>query len=77
MTDYMNELRAMWDDALSEAVRNRANKNAAENGDGAIRFGRSIHCANFRMARSSLTFRLTKKYSTDLPQTKCQLKHAN
>lgn len=35
MTDYMNELRAMWDDALSEAVRNRANKNAAENGDGA------------------------------------------
>lgn len=34
MTDYMDELRAMWDDALSEAVRNRANKNAAENGDG-------------------------------------------
>lgn len=33
MTDYMDELRAMWDDALSEAVRNRANKNAAENGD--------------------------------------------
>lgn len=32
MTDYMDELRAMWDDALSEAVRNRANKNAAENG---------------------------------------------
>lgn len=25
----------MWDDALAEAVRNRANKNAAENGDGA------------------------------------------
>ena len=24
----------MWDDALAEAVRNRANKNAAENGDG-------------------------------------------
>lgn len=38
MTDYMDELRAMWDDALSEAVRNRANKNAAENGDGAIRY---------------------------------------
>jgi hypothetical protein len=35
MTDYMDELRAMWDSALSEAVRNRANKNAAENGDGA------------------------------------------
>lgn len=35
MTEYMDELRAMWDDALSEAVRNRANKNAAENGDGA------------------------------------------
>lgn len=35
MTDYMDELRAMWDDALSDAVRNRANKNAAENGDGA------------------------------------------
>lgn len=34
MTDYMDELRAMWDDALSDAVRNRANKNAAENGDG-------------------------------------------
>lgn len=34
MTDYMDELRAMWDDALSEAVRNRANKNAAENSDG-------------------------------------------
>lgn len=34
MTDYMDELRAMWDDALSEAVRNRANKNAAEIGDG-------------------------------------------
>lgn len=34
MTDYMDELRAMWDDALAEAVRNRANKNAAENGDG-------------------------------------------
>lgn len=34
MTDYMDELRAMWDDALSEAVRNRANKNAAETGDG-------------------------------------------
>lgn len=34
MTEYMDELRAMWDDALSEAVRNRANKNAAENGDG-------------------------------------------
>ena len=34
MTDYMDELRAMWDSALSEAVRNRANKNAAENGDG-------------------------------------------
>lgn len=33
MTDYMDELRAMWDDALSDAVRNRANKNAAENGD--------------------------------------------
>lgn len=32
MTDYMDELRAMWDDALAEAVRNRANKNAAENG---------------------------------------------
>jgi hypothetical protein len=38
MTDYMDELRAMWDDALSEAVRNRANKNAAENGDGAARY---------------------------------------
>ena len=35
MTDYMDELRAMWDDALSEAVRNRANKNAADTGDGA------------------------------------------
>lgn len=35
MADYMDELRAMWDDALSDAVRNRANKNAAENGDGA------------------------------------------
>lgn len=35
MTDYMDELRAMWDDALADAVRNRANKNAAENGDGA------------------------------------------
>lgn len=34
MTEYMDELRAMWDDALSDAVRNRANKNAAENGDG-------------------------------------------
>ena len=34
MTEYMDELRAMWDDALSEAVRNRANKNAAENSDG-------------------------------------------
>ena len=33
MTDYMDELRVMWDDALAEAVRNRANKNAAENGD--------------------------------------------
>ena len=33
MTDYMDELRAMWDDALSDAVRNRANKTAAENGD--------------------------------------------
>lgn len=38
MTDYMDELRAMWDDALSDAVRNRANKNAAENGDGAARY---------------------------------------
>ena len=38
MTEYMDELRAMWDDALAEAVRNRANKNAAENGDGAIRY---------------------------------------
>lgn len=35
MTEYMDELRAMWDDALSDAVRNRANKNAAENDDGA------------------------------------------
>lgn len=35
MTDYMDELRAMWDSALAEAVRNRASKNAAENGDGA------------------------------------------
>ncbi len=34
MTEYIDELRAMWDSALSEAVRNRANKNAAENGDG-------------------------------------------
>lgn len=34
MTEYMDELRAMWDSALSEAVRNRANKNAAEIGDG-------------------------------------------
>lgn len=34
MTDYMDELRAMWDSALADAVRNRANKNAAENGDG-------------------------------------------
>lgn len=34
MTEYMDELRAMWDDALAEAVRNRANKNAAENSDG-------------------------------------------
>lgn len=34
MAEYMDELRAMWDDALSEAVRNRANKNAAENSDG-------------------------------------------
>lgn len=34
MTEYMDELRAMWDYALSEAVRNRANKNAAETGDG-------------------------------------------
>lgn len=32
MTDYMDELRAMWDSALADAVRNRANKNAAENG---------------------------------------------
>lgn len=32
MTDYMDELRAMWDSALAEAVRNRANENAAENG---------------------------------------------
>lgn len=32
MTDYMDELRAMWDDALAEAVRNRANKNAVEIG---------------------------------------------
>lgn len=38
MTDYMDELRAMWDGALADAVRNRANKNAAENGDGAIRY---------------------------------------
>lgn len=38
MTDYMDELRAMWDSALSEAVRNRANKNAAETGDGAARY---------------------------------------
>lgn len=38
MTDYMDELRAMWDGALSDAVRNRANKNAAENGDGAARY---------------------------------------
>lgn len=38
MTEYMDELRAMWDDALAEAVRNRANKNAAENGDGAARY---------------------------------------
>ena len=38
MTDYMDELRAMWDDALADAVRNRANKNAAENGDGAARY---------------------------------------
>lgn len=38
MTDYMDELRVMWDDALANAVRNRANKNAAENGDGAIRY---------------------------------------
>lgn len=38
MTDYMDELRAMWDSALAEAVRNRANKNAAENGDGAARY---------------------------------------
>lgn len=34
MAEYMDELRAMWDSALAEAVRNRANKNAAENGDG-------------------------------------------
>ena len=34
MTEYIDELRAMWDDALAEAVRNRANKNAAENSDG-------------------------------------------
>ena len=34
MSEYIDELRAMWDDALAEAVRNRANKNAAENGDG-------------------------------------------
>ena len=33
MSEYIDELRAMWDDALAEAVRNRANKNAAENGD--------------------------------------------
>lgn len=38
MTDYMDELRAMWDDALADAVRNRANKNAAETGDGAARY---------------------------------------
>lgn len=38
MTEYIDELRAMWDDALAEAVRNRANKNAAENGDGAARY---------------------------------------
>lgn len=38
MTDYMDELRAMWDDALSDAVRNRANKNAAENGDGKVAY---------------------------------------
>lgn len=34
MTCYMDELRAMRDSALSEAVRNRVNKNAAEIGDG-------------------------------------------
>lgn len=34
MTEYIDELRAMWDSALAEAVRIRANKNAAENGDG-------------------------------------------
>lgn len=33
MTDYMDELRAMWDSTLADAVRNRANKNAAEIGD--------------------------------------------
>ena len=33
MSEYIDELRAMWDSALAEAVRNRANKNAAENGD--------------------------------------------
>lgn len=38
MAEYMDELRAMWDSALAEAVRNRANKNAAENGDGAARY---------------------------------------
>lgn len=38
MTDYMDELRAMWDDALADAVRNRANKNAAENGDGKVAY---------------------------------------
>ena len=32
MTEYIDELRAMWHSALAEAVRNRANKNAAENG---------------------------------------------
>ena len=38
MTDYMDELRTMWGSALSDAARGMANKNAAENGDGAARY---------------------------------------
>ena len=55
MTEYIDELRAMWDSALSEAVRNRANKNVAENGDG-IRHsygGRGAENANLKAERAA------------------------
>ena len=61
MTDYMDELRAMWDDALADAVRNRANKNAAENGDGAARYSiREDAPAEIRKAVTD------KKYQGDI-----------